>query len=218
MKLPKLDVPTFDGNILNWKSFWKQFCVSVHNRTNLSDSEKLVYLQHALKGGSAKQVIEGLSHSGEYYAEAIESLQSRYNRPRLIHQTHVHMILEAPSLKEGSGKELRHLHDTVQQHLRALKAMDYEPSGPFITSVLELKLDVSTMFTANPPPLCLTMGNYLNLSIFVPKLPKLQSQTKEGNRLGTTLNLTRDSLRLVNPLPHSLPVLLNPWLIVFSAR
>ena len=24
--------------------------------------------------------------------------------------------------------------------------MDYEPSGPFITSVLELKLDVSTMF------------------------------------------------------------------------
>ena len=66
--------------------------------------------------------------------------------PRLIHQTHVHMILEAPSLKDGSGKELRRLHDTVQQHLRALKAMDYEPSGPFITSVLELKLDVNTMF------------------------------------------------------------------------
>ena len=146
VKLPKLDVPTFDGNILNWKSFWEQFCVSVHRRTNLSDSEKLVYLQHALKGGSAKQVIEGLSRSGEYYAEAIESLQSRFDRPRLIHQTHVRMILEAPSLKEGSGKELRRLHDTVQQHLRALKAMDYEPSGPFITSVLELKLDVNTMF------------------------------------------------------------------------
>ena len=56
------------------------------------------------------------------------------------------MMLEAPPLKDGSGKELRHLHDTVQQHLRALKEMDYEPSGPFITSVLELKLDVTTMF------------------------------------------------------------------------
>ena len=34
----------------------------------------------------------------------------------------------------------------ILKHLRALKAMDYEPSGPFITSVLELKLDTNTMF------------------------------------------------------------------------
>ena len=27
VKLPKLDVPTFNGDILNWKSFWEQFCV-----------------------------------------------------------------------------------------------------------------------------------------------------------------------------------------------
>ena len=146
VKLPKLDVPKFDGNILNWRSFWEQFCVAVHDRTYLSDSEKLVYLQQSLKGGSAKSAIEGLSRSGEYYAEAIECLQARYNRPRLIHQTHVRMILEAPQLVEGSGKELRKLHDTVQQHLRALKAMDCEAPGPFVTSVLELKLDPTTMF------------------------------------------------------------------------
>ena len=144
VKLPKIDVPTFDGNILHWRSFWEQFRVSIHDRSNLSDSEKLVYLQHSLKGGSARNVIEGLSRSGEYYAEAVECLQSRYDRPCLIHQMHVRTILEAPALKDGSGKELRHLHDTVQQHLRALKVMEYEPSGPFITSVL--KLDVNTMF------------------------------------------------------------------------
>ena len=146
VRLPKLEVPTFDGNILKWKCFWEQFCISVHDRSSLSDSEKLVYLQHALKDGSAKHVIEGLSRSGEHYTEAVRCLTSRYDRPRLIHQTHVKMILEAPSLKEGTGRELRRLHDTVQQHLRALKAMDYEPSGPFITSTLELKLDPTTTF------------------------------------------------------------------------
>ena len=99
-----------------------------------------------MKDGSAKHVIEGLSRSGDYYAEAVECLQSRYDCPRLIHQTHVRMILETPSLKNGTGQELRRLHDTVQQHLRALRAMDYEPSGPFITSTLELKLDTNTMF------------------------------------------------------------------------
>ena len=38
------------------------------------------------------------------------------------------------------------MHDTVQQHVRALKSMGYEPSGPFITSAIELKLDETTMF------------------------------------------------------------------------
>ena len=63
VKLPKLDVPTFDGNILNWKCFWEQFCISVHDRSNLSEAEKLVYLHHALKDGSAKHAIKGLSRS-----------------------------------------------------------------------------------------------------------------------------------------------------------
>ena len=146
VRLPKLDVPTFDGNLLNWRSFWEQFRISVHDRAHLSDSEKLVYLQQSLKGGSAKSTIEGLSRSGEYYAEAIKCLQARYDRPRLIHKAHVRMILEAPPLKEGNGKELRRLHDSVQQHLRALKAMECELPGSFITSVLELKLDQDTMF------------------------------------------------------------------------
>ena len=53
------------------------------------------------------------------------------------------MIIEAQCLRDGSGKEL---HDTVQQYLRALKGMDCEPSSPFITSVLELKLDSNAMF------------------------------------------------------------------------
>ena len=68
VKLPKMDVPSFDGDILNWRSFWEQFAISVHDRTDLADAEKLVYLQQAIKDGSAKQAIEGLSHSGEHYS------------------------------------------------------------------------------------------------------------------------------------------------------
>ena len=41
VRLPKLDVPTFDGNIIHWKQFWEQFTVSVHDRANLSNAEKL---------------------------------------------------------------------------------------------------------------------------------------------------------------------------------
>ena len=119
---------------------------SIRSQNSLSDSERLVYLQHALKGSSTNKVIEGFSRSGGNYSEAVECLQACFDRLRLTHQTHVRLIAEAPNLKDGAGKELRRLHDTTQQHLRTLKAMGYEPPGPFITFLLELKLDVNTMF------------------------------------------------------------------------
>ena len=67
VRLQKLDVPTFGGNILNWRQFWEQFCVSIHDRSTLSNAEKLVYLQHSLKDGYAK-----VHQPGEQYSEAIE--------------------------------------------------------------------------------------------------------------------------------------------------
>ena len=159
VKLPRIDIALFNGDLLNWQTFWEQFDISVHSRKDIADAEKLAYLRHALKDGHAKSVIEGLSQSGDQYVEAIASLKARYDRPRLIHQAQVRKIYEAPSLKDGSGKEIRHLHDSVQQHLRALKAMGEEPSGAFVTSILELKLDQTTMFV----PHYLKLLEFLNL-------------------------------------------------------
>ena len=67
-------------------------------------------------------------------------------RPRQIHQTHVRRIVEATPLKHGKGKDIRAFHDLVIQHLRALKSLGHEPSQAFITSLLEMKLDATTMF------------------------------------------------------------------------
>ena len=79
VKLPKIEVATFSGDLLNWKTFWEQFDISIHSRKDISDAEKLAYLRHALKDGSARSVIEGLSQSGDQYSEAIESLTARFN-------------------------------------------------------------------------------------------------------------------------------------------
>ena len=92
-----------------------------------------------------KMDLQGMQ-SGVNYDEAIECLKSRYNRSRLIQHTHVQLILNTPPLKEGNGKELRRLHDTLQQHVRALKTLGCDLPGKFITSMIELKLDVDTLF------------------------------------------------------------------------
>ena len=67
----------------------------------------------------------------------MKCLKPRYDRPRLIH---------TPPIKEGSGKELRHLHDVVQQTLRALRTLGCDLPGQFIMSMVELKLDIDTLF------------------------------------------------------------------------
>ena len=33
VKLPKVSAPTFDGNVLNWKSFWEKFDTTIHCNT-----------------------------------------------------------------------------------------------------------------------------------------------------------------------------------------
>ena len=86
VKLRNISIPTFDGNILNWSTFWDQFNVAVHSSTQLSDSQKLVYLREPVKDGPAKSVIKGLSQSSENYSEAINCLTQRYDRPHRVHQ------------------------------------------------------------------------------------------------------------------------------------
>ena len=43
IRLPKISIPSFDRNILNWTSFWEKFAVVENNDSEL-DVEKLAYL------------------------------------------------------------------------------------------------------------------------------------------------------------------------------
>ena len=61
VKLPKISVPTFGGKVLNRKSFGEQFDTTIHHKTELNNTEKLMYLQEALKDGLARFVIQGLT-------------------------------------------------------------------------------------------------------------------------------------------------------------
>ena len=61
VNLPRIDIPTFDGNILNWSLFWEQFQAAVHDKPQLEKVDKLTYLRGALKDVPARNVIKGLT-------------------------------------------------------------------------------------------------------------------------------------------------------------
>ena len=114
IQLPKIEVPTFDGNILSWRIFSEEFNSTIHSKTHLTDTDKLTYLRGTLKDGPAHHVVSGLMQTSESYMEAIRYLQERYDRPCILHQAHVRKIQEATPLKTGSGQELRRLHDLLR--------------------------------------------------------------------------------------------------------
>ena len=81
-------------------------------------------MKDVLKDGPAEHVIQGLAPTADAYDDAIKCLLNRYNWPHLIHQAPVRAIVDVPSLKGGSGKELRCLHDVLLQNYRAFRAMN----------------------------------------------------------------------------------------------
>ena len=59
IKLPKLNLPVFGGDVLQWPSFWDQFEANVDS-TDLPVISKFSYLRTLLEG-EPKRAIEGLS-------------------------------------------------------------------------------------------------------------------------------------------------------------
>ena len=66
VNLPKLDLPKFYGDVLQFTSFWQQFGDIVDKRKDLAAVSKFNYLVSSLKG-DAKNVIEGLLVTNEHY-------------------------------------------------------------------------------------------------------------------------------------------------------
>ena len=106
VELPKISVPTFHGDVLNWAVFWEQFEMAIQNNRKLHNAQKLTYLRDMVEGGPAQRVIQGLAHSAGTYQEAVKCLQQRFDRPRFIHQKPVKTIVETPTIKVGTGREL----------------------------------------------------------------------------------------------------------------
>ncbi|XP_068210588.1 uncharacterized protein [Palaemon carinicauda] len=56
VRLPKLDLPHFTEDVLEWNSFWELYNVSVHQRGDLELIQKFSYLQSLLTGDALKLI------------------------------------------------------------------------------------------------------------------------------------------------------------------
>lgn len=122
VKLPQIELITFDGTYDKWLDFYNSFNSRVHDNPNLSKIQKLFYLKSCLKE-EAVTTINALKISEDNYEIAWNLLTERYNNKRVIAQKHVKTLMEIPNISKESASELRKLLDTVRSHLRSLKSL-----------------------------------------------------------------------------------------------
>jgi hypothetical protein len=120
-RLPKLALPVFNGNVLEWKTFWDSYKVAIHENSSLNDIQKITYLKAQVLGEAA-QSIEGLPLTESNYVQCIEILQQRFVQRHKITNAHMQALLDLPC-PSNSVSTLSQCYDSMENHIRGLEAL-----------------------------------------------------------------------------------------------
>ena len=115
VSLPKLRLPIFEGDILQFQEFWDKFTTVIDSREDISVVDKFSYLQSLLKG-SASACLQGLALTSVNYDTAKELLNQRFGRTEKVIIAHIQKLLNISSAKSS----LWEIHDQVQIQVRSL--------------------------------------------------------------------------------------------------
>ena len=125
--LPKLQLPKFRGDYLEWRSFYDQFSAAVGSK-QIPDVDKLIYLSSS-REGKAKTAIVGLSRTAANYPVALEILKDRFGDPSLLITLYSEKIVNLKPVPENHPEIFREVLDSFESCLREIKNLTAEVSG-----------------------------------------------------------------------------------------
>lgn len=92
-KLPKLELPKFNGNIKDWLSWWSQV-KKINDEPSIWNEDKMQYLQQAMISESCSyELVKSFPLTNENYEKTITSLKNRFGRDDLIVKFYVRELL-----------------------------------------------------------------------------------------------------------------------------
>ena len=142
VKLPKLEIQKFAGQIHQWEEFWDGFCSAIHENDDLAQVDKLKYLKSFLVE-PAKSVISGLKITESNYNTAVALLKKRYAKPSVIQHAHINQLINlTPVFSEDNISRLKFFRDQIETHFRGLEALNVnkESYSTFVVPILMEKL------------------------------------------------------------------------------
>ena len=122
VKLPKIQLPKFRGDVTKFQAFWQSFKVAVDENESLSMVHKLNYLINSLEG-IAYKTLEGLEITEENYQKAVDLLKTRFGKSQQVISAHMRELLNMQMSSNEKANNLRALYDNIQVHVRGLESL-----------------------------------------------------------------------------------------------
>ena len=88
VNLPKLHIQSFNGNPLEWLTFWDSFNNAIQENDSLNNIDKMNRLKGMLTD-DATRAIAGLPITSQNYEKYIELLKERFGRKQILITAHI---------------------------------------------------------------------------------------------------------------------------------
>ncbi|XP_066946064.1 uncharacterized protein [Macrobrachium rosenbergii] len=210
IRLPKLDLPHYKGDVLEWSTFWELFNVSVHQRSDLEPIQKFSYLRSILEG-EALTLISGFKLESDKYHQAVKLLQSTYGKKDEIKLCLVKRLLETES-PNADAESLQNFRANFECSIRSLESENLDLNELY-TILLYTKLprNISEVVKRRSGDDWLkfdTFKKYLeeeihNLKVFNPM------ETREPGTLSSVSTFTINQAQSVRPKTKNLKINVN---------
>lgn len=129
--LPKIQLPKFDGSLLQWRSFRDIYLSLVHNNRNIGDAERFHYLLSCLSG-SALCVIKSVPLSADNYTIAWGALSDRFDNKRLLASAHLDKLFEFKPITHESLSALIEFVNTFKENVSIIKSIGVNDLAGFL--------------------------------------------------------------------------------------
>ena len=120
-RLPRLQMPEFEGEIAEWQTFWDSYESTVHLNATLSDVQKFTYLR-SLIHGSASSAIAGFPLTNANYSNAIDLLKQRFGQPHKIRANYMQSPIDKQR-PDNSVVSSRTFHDKIETCICGLESL-----------------------------------------------------------------------------------------------
>ncbi|CAJ0593560.1 unnamed protein product [Cylicocyclus nassatus] len=136
--LSRLDLPVFDGNLLDYPEFMARFSTLIGNKKDLDDATKFSLLKSCLKG-RALQSIHGLALTAHNYSIALDILKSRYDDKVTTCHILFTQLASLPACDE-QGKHLQSLYNKMYSLTRQFCSFEDDTKEIALGAILLNKL------------------------------------------------------------------------------
>ncbi|UYV84129.1 hypothetical protein LAZ67_X001289 [Cordylochernes scorpioides] len=143
IRLPKVELPKFKGNLEDWLSWWGQF-------------NKFHYLlQAVVEGSRAHRLVCSYPITEDNYPKVVQALKDRFGDKNLLIEHYIRRLLKlVVSNARKENLPLDEIYDDLTAHLKNLESLgvNTEMAGVFLYPLVEssLPLDIIQVWQRNP--------------------------------------------------------------------